>query len=85
MCILVVLNALVHVDMGLKVLVSGMMAMEIVVVVDGRMILEGFVGEICCFGTVRVLKRLNFLCCLVGAGGVGNSGALLTGFRFGCT
>ena len=39
MCILVVLNALVCVDMVLKMLVSGVMAMEVVAVVNGRMVL----------------------------------------------
>ena len=58
MCILMVLNVMVHVDMVLKVLVSGVMAMEVVVVVNGRMVLEGV--EVCWLGTVMVLKKLNF-------------------------
>ena len=62
MCILVVLNVLVCVDMVLKVLVPGMMAMEVVVVVNGRMVLEGVTGDICCFGTAMVLEKLNSYC-----------------------
>ena len=62
-----VLSVLVHVDMVLKILVSDVMAMEVVVV--GRMVLEGVAGEICCFGTVMVLEKLNYAgiqcCCIV--------------------
>ena len=56
------LSVLVHVDMVLKMLVSGVMAMEAVVVVRGGMVLEGVAGEICCSGSVMVLKKLNFYC-----------------------
>ena len=62
MYILVVLSVLVHVDMVLKMLVSGVIAQEAVVVVNGRMVLEGVAGEVCCFGTVMVLEKLKFYC-----------------------
>ena len=48
--------------MVLEVLVSGVMAIVVVVVVDGRMGLEGVAGEVCCFETVIVLEKLNFYC-----------------------
>ena len=47
MWVLVGLSVLVHIDMVLEMLVSGVMAMEVVVV--GRMVLEGVTGKICCY------------------------------------
>ena len=47
---------------------SGVMAMEVVVVVCGIMVLEGVAGEICCSGTVMVFKKVNYTgiwCCCV--------------------
>ena len=65
MYIPVVLSVLVLVDMVLKMLESGVMAMEVVVVVRGGIVLEGVPG-ICCLGTVMVLEKLNYAgiwCC----------------------
>ena len=63
------LSVLVHVDMVLKMLVSGVMAVEAVVVVGGGMVLEVVAGEICCSENVIVLEKLNYTgiwcCCIV--------------------